>query len=273
MSKETTKLQLAKTRHSAPNVRLTTAGIFIVFILYNMTGVSGCARTGGYSPSPTASNSPTTEPSATPSDSPTTEPSTTPSDSPTTEPSTTPSASPSPSVVDCSANANKVIFASQLAHQGNLGGTAAAAIAAADNICDTDFVKSHLPAAHKVCTFKAMIVSSVRTASPVLDWVLAPNTAYVESDGTTAIGTTTSSSIFAFSLSSPFDVAGGMVYASAWTGMKADWTADTDNCTNWTDNTFGNLGTLGKGNAVDSTSLKYAGGGCETGYSLYCVEQ
>ncbi len=239
-------------------------GIVAVSLGYVMSGLSGCGRAGGYSPSPAISE----DDSTTPSDSPSSSPSTAPSDTPSSTPSAEPSASPTTS-------GPKIIFLSVASPTGNMGASAAAAITSADSRCNTDVVKPNLPGSHKSSTYKAMLVSpGVRTASPVLNWVLAASADYVQSDGSTAIGTTTAQSIFSFNLTNPLgQTYNGMTHMSAWTGMNVDWTASANNCTNWTDSNSGNQGTVGYGDVVGSTSLNNSTGGCDGGYFLLCVEQ
>ena len=111
-----------------------------------------------------------------------------------------------------------------------------------------------------------------------VDWPLRPNTIYTWYFGGVVeyLGTTNNSGIF-----TPSTIAGmtGIVYGN-WTGLNVDWTTDTsNNCSNWTVNSFGPLGDIGwayEGNAEFWNGTGNIGGGvnyCFSTSSLYCVQQ
>lgn len=128
-------------------------------------------------------------------------------------------------------------------------------------------------------TYKAMAALTIRRActtancsggaSENLNWVLYPNTQYRRGDGTTVIGTTTSSAIFTFNLTN--SIAGTAVFPSTF--FNIDWTQSaTENCSDGT-STVGNL-RYGAGNSNTNTSINNASTGCNAGArELYCVEQ
>jgi len=155
---------------------------------------------------------------------------------------------------------------------GNLGG-----IAAADAIC-----QANKPA--DVNTAKAFIVGITRRACSTancsggiaenLDWVLTPNTVYIQSSGSTVMNTTNASGIFTFPMST--GVPGNWPY---WTGLKQDWTTSANLCTNWTTTAgLGNRGGVSSAN-LDARFIHVdgptdTGAACnDTGTNLLCAEQ
>lgn len=66
---------------------------------------------------------------------------------------------------------------------------------------------------------------------PSTDWPLKASTTYVQSNGTTVIGTTTAGAIFNFPLTSAFTTNNTV----AWTGLTAAWGTSASNCSDWTD--------------------------------------
>jgi hypothetical protein len=104
----------------------------------------------------------------------------------------------------------------------SLGGTAAAALAAADAACMSDANK---PSGGGI--YKALLASSVRRACTSancgssgigenLGWVLKPSADYYRADGTTKIGTTTAAAVFAF----PLDESINTNSANVMTGLS-----------------------------------------------------
>jgi len=137
----------------------------------------------------------------------------------------------------------KRIFTTWRRHDGNFGASATAAMAAADNFCNTDPRK---PVWNPSANYKAMLVSSVRRAcssancaisgvAEHLDWVFASSTTYVSYEGKTIL-TTNANGIFTSMTRSPITIS----VDYAWTGLNTaiDWTTDTSNnvCGDWTTN-------------------------------------
>ncbi|MBK8398092.1 MAG: DUF1554 domain-containing protein [Leptospiraceae bacterium] len=155
---------------------------------------------------------------------------------------------------------------------GNLGG-----IAGADSICQTN-----KPA--DVLVAKAFIVSSTRRAcstpncsggiSENLNWVLLPNTTYIQPSGTIVMGTTNASGILILPLSTA--IPGNWPY---WTGLKQDWTNSVNLCSDWTTTSGnGNRGGVSSSN-VDARFI-HVDGPTDTGVAcnfagtnMLCVEQ
>lgn len=135
----------------------------------------------------------------------------------------------------------KRVFTTWRRHDGNFGANATAAMAAADNFCNTDPRK---PLYNPTATYKAMLVSSVRRAcvssncniggvGEHLDWVFAPSTTYVTYEGDTVF-TTNANGIFSSVSQSPIKISVDFT----WTGLTAapDWTTDDNVCQDWTTN-------------------------------------
>jgi hypothetical protein len=147
---------------------------------------------------------------------------------------------------------NKIIRVSSTTTDGQLAGTAAAAIAAADGICGVGY--------------KALIANSSRNTTT--DWPLAPNQRYVRNDGTTVIGTTNSSGVFTFNLTNA--ISGSA--ANVWTGVFSNWGTGT-NCTNWTTNAGGVSAQYGLATSFADNAIAFTSSACNNQYYLYCVEQ
>lgn len=180
------------------------------------------------------------------------------------------------------ASGEKIIYLTSKLYDGALGGSAAAAISAADAACNSDSAKPTFASG----TFKAMLVNSARIActsascatlhaAEHTDWVLAASTTYVKRDGTTW-GTTTADGIF----TSLATTLGNSVPYYAWTGLTndpaQDWTLDaTFNCTNWTSNNGADSapGWNPAGADLSNTYVGATWGGCDQEIALICVEQ
>ena len=160
------------------------------------------------------------------------------------------------------------IFVTSTNVDGNLGG-----IAGADSLCMSD---PNYPGAG---TYKAMLVDGINRVATItqntgdgqVDWVLQPNTDYVQADGVTPIMTTDNNGLFVFgTLTNSISTTAKIV----WTDMLASWISNTTNCSAWTSNSSTVNGTYG-----DSTSLIGAAVGVETlscdtaTMALYCVQQ
>lgn len=129
-------------------------------------------------------------------------------------------------------------------------------------------------------TYKAVMASSARTActtancsggvSENSDWALSASTEYRRVDGTTVIGTTTAAGIFSFALDNSVNGAGNV----AWTGLDADWTNSSDNCTNWTSNSNGVDGADGLSMLTSTDAISVGTDSCDTASrNVYCAEQ
>ncbi len=177
--------------------------------------------------------------------------------------------------IDCTNNANKIIFITAATSEGNFGG-----ISGADDFCMADMNKPNSS------DYKALIVGSatrVACGTPncsggtlgQTDWVLAPDTTYVRSDGITTIGTTNSDGIFDFPLENSFTGSTGFF----WTGLNNDWTTSTNDCLNgmtvmpWDTSSGGSSGELGSTNQVSGLAISNGSDTCGTFKSLACVEQ
>ncbi|EID99722.1 PF07588 family protein [Leptospira licerasiae serovar Varillal str. VAR 010] len=134
-------------------------------------------------------------------------------------------------------------------------------------------------------TYKALVVDGTNRvactsancatsgASEHVDWVLKANKKYVQSDGTTVIGTTTSNGIFTFPLSNPFQSTFSGTNLTV-TGMFADWTSSGNNCSGWS--TASSSSANFADHTATSTDAIYAGGsiGCSSSaMKIVCVEQ
>ncbi|HMW04729.1 MAG TPA: DUF1554 domain-containing protein [Leptospiraceae bacterium] len=141
---------------------------------------------------------------------------------------------------------------------GMLGG-----IAGADAICNADPAKPSITPNN----YKALIaISGTRTGAPLTGWVLAANTKYFLTDGTTLLFTTNASSIFTFGT---FNAA--FSGTSYWTGLTNAWGPNGSHCTNWT--TSAGSGQIGDGTATNSASIANTTALCNTTHSLICVQQ
>lgn len=170
-----------------------------------------------------------------------------------------------------------IIFTTAATFTGDLvtAGAGANAIVSADALCMND---ANNPGAGR---FKALIVDGTNrvacttadcSGGPTenIDWVLAANTAYRRSDGSTIIATTTANGIFSFpltnSVTTPF-------VNYEWTGLSSDWTTSGDLCGLWTNSTISLGGRVGDPSATDSTTIDIGNPNCANTYQLYCVEQ
>lgn len=101
------------------------------------------------------------------------------------------------------------------------------------------------------------------------DWVLSPNTTYVNASDQ-VIGTTTSEAIFSGNLTNSV----GSSQTGVWTGTKSDWYPGPS-CYDFTDNTSEPYGTYGAEDATTAGDMVADGldRACNTPQYLYCVEQ
>lgn len=164
------------------------------------------------------------------------------------------------------------IFISSIVSTGAVNG-----IAGADAICASD---SNKPTQ---ATYKAILVdgttrracTTANCTNPAenINWVLHPNTAYVQADGTTAIFTTNSAGIFNFQS----DTASNGINATltaVWTGLNNNWTdTATYNCTSWTSSSNGDSGFTGQSNSTSQGLIAFSTNGCDTTAPFYCAEQ
>lgn len=114
-------------------------------------------------------------------------------------------------------------------------------ITAADAICNFDESKPALPSSAK---YKALLADGInRGWNPNINWVIYPNTVYVNTNGS-VIATSSESAIFGFPTESNLV----MNIQFAWTGLgssSSDWQASASNCNSWSSNessTWGNSG-------------------------------
>lgn len=166
----------------------------------------------------------------------------------------------------------KMMYATGLAYAGQLGG-----IAGADEKCMTDYA---LPTGNGTePTFKAFIVSATRFPCSVAncgdgstssDWVLTPNTDYVNRRGEPIFTSTAEATV-------PVPLATGLTAGNTnfWGGFtdNDDWLVDpTNTCNDWeaTSTDFnGRVGWTGTGG-------DFRNGGsvpCNSTWPVLCVEQ
>jgi hypothetical protein len=144
----------------------------------------------------------------------------------------------------------------------------------ADDFCNVD---NNTP---ETGYYKALLVDGVtRDAVTLSDWVLQPNTKYYQSDGITLIGETNSASIFnviSSSLENPIDVPPGFA-SEIWTGIAdaTDFSADDQNCNNWSSHDIGSTGRIGWYDQTGSTAFSVTAviASCSIFMPIYCVEQ
>jgi hypothetical protein len=167
----------------------------------------------------------------------------------------------------------KKVFLSTANYSAGLGG-----ISGADSKCTSDPNNPHDGA-----TYKAMLVDGSNRvactsancttggASENVDWVLAANTTYVQSDGVTVIGTTTSAGIFTFPLTNRLSARN----AYAWTGLRSDFTSLGlgSTCNHWTQASNVSAGEAGLASMTDSNAISSRTITCVFGEAIYCVAQ
>lgn len=151
---------------------------------------------------------------------------------------------------------------------GLIGNSGSGRVAAADDFCAND---SNRPAG--TGPYRALISDgSDRIATPgsQRDWVLRPKTTYIRPDKT-VIGTTNSDAVFTFPLTAGISAQTNPV----WTGLNGDWTANSDDCNGWRDNSTASKGRTGRPNMQSNEAITSAAGAvdCNLRYRLYCVEQ
>ena len=140
--------------------------------------------------------------------------------------------------------------------------------------------------------FKALISGSGRSAtsnancSPDCagrsDWVLQPNRRYVDT-GANTVFITDSNSIF--DVTSASELVGSLTHGASsaeyWSGLSADWTQSSTNCSGWSDGVTGN-GSVGQPDTFGATFLFLANDrACQNTYGsgstrvarLFCVAQ
>ena len=127
-----------------------------------------------------------------------------------------------------------------------------------------------------------MLVGSTRRAcstsycsggvSENLDWVFKASSSYFRSDGTTLVGKTNTSGIFASGTNTTFNNSFSNSSFLYWTGINLDYTNNSNNCVNWTSNSGANNGIIGYSLSND-TALSSNSFACNTSNYLLCVEQ
>ncbi len=164
--------------------------------------------------------------------------------------------------------AGDYIFVTASNYDGNLGGTTGA-----DAKCMAD---ANYPGSG---TYKALLGTGTTgtrlssagngAAGVETDWVLNPNTDYKRL-GSTAIGTTTASSLFGFPLTNAFTTAGVI----SWTGLAGNWVAWSGyDCAGWTTNSNLSIGAYGNSDVTTSSTLFNTTAACNVSYNLICVPQ
>lgn len=179
---------------------------------------------------------------------------------------------------------------------GNLKGSEATGIAGADKLCQNDPKRTSLG----IITAKAMIVDgNTRVAcvtdnctgagiSENIDWVLAPNMAYINEDGLD-LGTTNQNGIFlldnnAINTNNKLLNSINNSAQTVWTGFDINWITDPNSlCTLFTNEpwtstavhaSFSNYGACGQANQKNWNVYAGTGTDCDVqDVRLYCVEQ
>ena len=169
----------------------------------------------------------------------------------------------------------KYLFVSAATPAANMIGATGA-----DSICNSD---ANRPVT--TVTYKAMLAATNGTAQSRtacttancsggagehLRWVLAANTEYRRSNGTTVVGTTNNFGLFTFPLDNTFGTCTG---GAAWGGFINNWTSAVNSCGGWT---FGgvNDARLISCTDISSTALDKSGAvTCAASHNLICVEQ
>lgn len=177
--------------------------------------------------------------------------------------------SPTSPSVDCRTNGPCYIFETggevSLSHSGAFGG-----ISGADSFCSTA-AGLYLPSgAGDSSEYKALIMDESGTRDLNHDWVIHPNTNYINPSTGLIISASNSSGILSLPEANLFPFSGSQVY----TGINASgstWIPKTNaTCNNWTVGTntrLGEIGETGSPNYVDSSATLT----CDTARGIYCV--
>lgn len=170
---------------------------------------------------------------------------------------------------DDGAPTGKIIFISLTNRNGAYGG-----FNGADVVCNSDAATLALPGTYKALLSNGSTRVACTTAycsggtSENVDWVLQPNTTYLQQDAATVIGTTNAGGVFPSSTSVPF----GPGSAQVLTGFATDWTFGGSSCSNFT-NTTGAV-TYGDESATGTNSWAANVKSCNSATSrIYCVQQ
>ena len=95
-----------------------------------------------------------------------------------------------------------------------------------------------------------------------------PNRKYVRTDLATEIFTTNANGVFVFgNLTNSMGGPG-----STWTELSADWTTNSNNCSDWTSSAAG-AGIRAFGNSTTAQAIEANTAGCSSSFKIYCVEQ
>ncbi len=104
-----------------------------------------------------------------------------------------------------------------------------------------------------------------------INWVMQPNTVYVNSAGqflwlTNGAGVTSASINLANAVSG--------TATNVWTALLGDWTPFSNaDCDNWADGTSAHIGVYGTASSLNSGLLTRANQGCNNSNGLLCVQQ
>jgi hypothetical protein len=151
-------------------------------------------------------------------------------------------------------------------------GATIAGITGADSACSSDAGKPSGGGTYKALLVDgtarvACSVANCGVGNSATDWVMAANTLYVRSDGTTEIaGTSTTTAVFSFNITTAVATSG-----TAYTGLETNWTTSASTCTAWTV-TSGN-GAYGTLNQVSTALISSSAAACTGARKLMCVEQ
>jgi hypothetical protein len=182
-----------------------------------------------------------------------------------------------PASSSCSSDSYCIIFVSNTTTTADIDGggddDGTNGIEEADDICMSDANK---PTSG---TYKAMLSDGTNRIACTsancsggtaehTDWVLKPSKEYRRTDETTIIGTTTADGVFSFNLTNSIATAG-----TVWTGLRGDWRAQTNDCSDWT-TSAGSTGSNGFAPVTNSIAIfNSAVDSCGNSRPVYCVEQ
>lgn len=179
------------------------------------------------------------------------------------------------------AGTQKILFRSVTTRQGNAG------LSGFDSACATDATAKGLSG-----TYKAVIgardpgdfsptpallrgpcsshdCDSATGMSEAVNWVLLPNTIYVNEDKTYHYGKTNEHGVFSGELEEHLPA------TNTWTGLTTGWIPyTTDNCINWTYQQADGNGRVGTGTSLSSgTAISSGVSACNQSQHLLCAEQ
>lgn len=152
------------------------------------------------------------------------------------------------------------------AFSGNLGG-----VSGADTTCGAGYRALLVDGTFRfACTSANCAVGGT---SEHVNWVLQPNRSYYRSDLTTFVFQTNANGVFPFgTLTAVFDTAAAAPNG-LWTGLNADWTTNTNNCSLWFAPIAMLTGRSGLKNSTGAAAISNSMDACNLTRRILCVEQ